>query len=111
METRVRVPDSLQDDKSQFFLYTTENWLFYFPSDNQIFTPHPVPAKPCTFWDGAGNVGDSGYFRLAGACHEYSVASLNMKNFTSPTPRNCVRKALIFALNDSAEALVSLSSK
>ena len=54
---------------------------------------------------------DSGYFRLAGACHEYSVASLNMKNFTSPTPRNCVRKALIFALNDSAEALVSLSSK
>ena len=55
--------------------------------------------------------GDSGYFRLAGACHEYSVASLNMKNFTSPTPRNCVRKALIFALNDSAEALVSLSSK
>ena len=60
---------------------------------------------------GSGGKGDSGYFRLAGACHEYSVASLNMKNFTSPTPRNCVRKALIFALNDSAEALVSLSSK
>ena len=58
METRVRVPDSLQDDKSQFFLYTTENWLFSFPSDNQIFTPHPVSAKPCKLWDGAGNVAD-----------------------------------------------------
>lgn len=41
----------------------------------------------------------------------YSVASLNMKNFTSATPLNCLQKALIFALNDFAEALVNRSSK
>ena len=46
-----------------------------------------------------------------GRCQEYSVASLNMKNLMSPTPRNCVRKALILALKDSADALVSLRSK
>ena len=39
-------------------MYTTENWLFSFPSDNQIFTLHPVPAKPCKLWDGASNVAD-----------------------------------------------------
>ena len=46
-----------------------------------------------------------------GKYHEYSVASLNMKNLMSPTPRNCVLKALILALKDSADALVSLRSK
>ena len=33
-----------------------------------------------------------------------------MKNLISPTPLNCVLNALILALNDSADALVSLSS-
>ena len=42
---------------------------------------------------------------------EYSVASLNMKNLISPTPRNWVLNALILALKDSADALVSLRSK
>ncbi len=37
---------------------------------------------------------------------EYSFESLYMKNLMSVTPLNCVLKALIFALNDSAEALV-----
>lgn len=46
-----------------------------------------------------------------GRCQEYSLASLNMKNFISPTPRNWVLKALILALKDSAEAFVSLRSK
>ena len=40
-----------------------------------------------------------------------SVASLNMKNLMSPTPRNWVLNALILALKDSADALVSLRSK
>ena len=39
---------------------------------------------------------------------EYNFESLYMKNLMSVTPLNCVLKALIFALNDSAEALVSL---
>ena len=39
---------------------------------------------------------------------EYSFESLYMKNLMSVTPLNCVLKAFIFALNDSAEALVSL---
>ena len=43
--------------------------------------------------------------------HANCVANLNIKNFTSPTPLNCVLKALIFALKDSADALVSLLSK
>jgi len=34
-----------------------------------------------------------------------------MKNFTSATPLNWLQKALIFALNDFAEALVNRSSK
>ena len=34
-----------------------------------------------------------------------------MKNLMSPTPLNWVLKAFILALNDSAEAFVSLSSK
>ena len=42
---------------------------------------------------------------------EYSFESLYMKNLMSVTPLNCVLKAFIFALNDSAEALVSLCSK
>ncbi len=42
---------------------------------------------------------------------EYSVASLNIKNLMSPTPRNCVLNALILALKDSAEAFVSRRSK
>ena len=46
-----------------------------------------------------------------GWCQEYSVASLNMKNLMSPTPRNWVLNALILALKDSADALVSLRSK
>ncbi len=41
----------------------------------------------------------------------YCVASLNMKNRTSHTPRSWLRNALILALNDSAEALVNRSSK
>ena len=54
----------------------------------------------------------SGYFRLVSlSFHEYSVANLNIKNFMSPTPLNCVLKALIFALKDSAEAFVNLSWK
>ena len=58
-----------------------------------------------TFWV-------SGYFRLVSlSFHEYSVANLNIKNFMSPTPLNCVLKALIFALKDSAEAFVNLSWK
>ncbi len=44
-------------------------------------------------------------------CQEYSVASLNMKNLMSPTPRNCVLNALILALKDSADAFVSRRSK
>ena len=44
-------------------------------------------------------------------CQEYRVGSLNIKNLMSPTPRNCVLNALIFALKDSAEAFVSLRSK
>ena len=90
-------------------------YLDYFASHKREFKKYDIIYIACHGWHHAisleGEEGDSGYFRLAGACHEYSVASLNMKNFTSPTPRNCVRKALIFALNDSAEALVSLSSK
>ena len=39
------------------------------------------------------------------------MAGLNMKNLMSPTPRNWVLKALILALKDSDEALVSLRSK
>ena len=35
----------------------------------------------------------------------------SMKNFTSATPLNWLRKALIVALNDSAEAFVNRSSK
>ena len=42
---------------------------------------------------------------------EYNVASLKMKNLMSLTPRNWVRNAFIFALNDSAEAFVSRSWK
>ena len=59
----------------------------------------------------------SGFFGSAdfsgwwGRCQEYSLASLNMKNLMSPTPRNWLLKALILALKDSAEALVSLRSK
>ena len=34
-----------------------------------------------------------------------------MKNLMSPTPLNCDLNALILALNDSAEAFVSLSTK
>ena len=34
---------------------------------------------------------------------EYRVASLNIKNFMSPTPWNCVLNALILALKDSAD--------
>ena len=52
--------------------------------------------------------------RLSGGkrmSHEYSVVSLNMKNLMPPTPRNSVLKSFILALNDSAEALVSLCSK
>ncbi len=44
-------------------------------------------------------------------CQEYSFASLNMKNLMSPTPRNWVLNALILALKDSADALVSRRSK
>ena len=59
-----------------------------------------------------GIAGVSGFFRWAeGRCQEYSVASLNMKNLMSPTPRNWVLNALILALKDSADALVSLRSK
>ena len=50
----------------------------------------------------------SGFSRLASS---YSLASLNMKNFTLATPLNWLRKALIVALNDSAEAFVNRSSK
>ena len=32
-----------------------------------------------------------------------------MKNLISPTPLNCFLKALILTLNDSADALLSLS--
>lgn len=54
----------------------------------------------------------SGFFRWAERrCQEYSVASLNMKNLMSPTPRNWVLNALILALKDSADAFVSLRSK
>ena len=42
---------------------------------------------------------------------EYSFVSLYMKNLMSVTPLNCVLKALIFALNDSADALVRRCSK
>ena len=43
--------------------------------------------------------------------YAYILANLNMKNFTSETPLNKLRKALILALKDSAEAFVSRSSK
>ncbi|TXD92232.1 hypothetical protein ES724_14570 [Gillisia hiemivivida] len=39
------------------------------------------------------------------------VVSLNRKKSTFLTPLNCALKALIFALNDSAEALVLRLSK
>ena len=58
-----------------------------------------------------GNFWVSGFFRWVGMMSEYSVASLNMKNLMSPTPRNWVLNALILALKDSADALVSLRSK
>ncbi len=53
----------------------------------------------------------SGFSRWVVRCQEYNVASLNMKNLMSLTPLNWVRNAFIFALNDSAEAFVSLSWK
>ena len=56
--------------------------------------------------------GISGFSRLVErGFQEYSLASLNMKKPMSPTPLKCVRRALILALNDSAEALVNLPSK
>lgn len=55
------------------------------------------------------NIGISGFSGGKRMSHEYSVVSLNMKNLMSPTPRNSVLKSFILALNDSAEALVSLS--
>ncbi len=104
--------------KQRRYLYLFSKVCFYFIPYKYfhvyflIWHYYKTPLGHCCFTIKLHSIsGDSGYFRLAGACHEYSVASLNMKNFTSPTPRNCVRKALIFALNDSAEALVSLSSK
>ena len=50
---------------------------------------------------------------LVGGLHsqEYNFASLYMKNLMSVTPLNCVLKALIFALNDSADAFVRRCSK
>ena len=55
---------------------------------------------------------NSGFSRLVErGFQEYSLASLNMKKPMSPTPLKCVRRALILALNDSAEALVNLPSK
>ncbi len=42
-------------------------------------------------------------------CQAYCVASLNIKELTSPTPLNCVRKALILALKDSADAFVQIN--
>ena len=54
----------------------------------------------------------SGFSRLVEqGFQEYSLASLNMKKPMSPTPLKCARRALILALNDSAEALVNLPSK
>ena len=56
--------------------------------------------------------GINGFSRLVErGFQEYSLASLNMKKPMSPTPLKCVRRALILALNDSAEALVNLPSK
>ena len=62
----------------------------------------------CKFCSLYGSADFSGGLNMS---HEYSVVSLNMKNLMSPTPRNCVLNAFILALNDSAEAFVSLCSK
>ena len=43
--------------------------------------------------------------------HANNFATLNKKNFTSATPLKLALNFLILALNDSAFALVSLSSK
>lgn len=43
--------------------------------------------------------------------HANNFATLNKKNFTSVTPLKLALNFLILALNDSAFALVSLSSK
>ena len=40
-----------------------------------------------------------------------SLHNLKIKNGISPTPLNCALNALIFALNDSANAFVSLLTK
>ena len=43
--------------------------------------------------------------------HANNFATLNKKNFTSATPLKLALNFLILALNDSAFAFVSLSSK
>ncbi len=61
--------------------------------------------------NGSGIEGSADFSGGRRGCQEYSVASLNIKNLMSPTPRNWVLNAFILALKDSAEALVSLRSK
>ncbi len=53
----------------------------------------------------------SGFSGLAETESRVYFANLNIKNLMSPTPRNWALKALIFALKDSADALVSLRWK
>ena len=55
------------------------------------------------FWDQSQNLVD--------AFHANNLVSLKMKNGMSATPLNWLLNALIFALKDSAEALVALFSK
>ena len=66
---------------------------------------------PCQFTEIREKMGQRIFPVGTRGCQEYSVASLNMKNLMSPTPRNCVLNALILALKDSAEAFVSLRLK
>ena len=65
---------------------------------------------PCETKTACGYFRASGYSRSVSLpCQAYCVTSLNIKDLISPTPLNCVLKAL--ALKDSTEAFVSLSSK
>ena len=50
-------------------------------------------------------------FRVGVIFQANKVVSLKMKNSISLTPLNCALNALIFALKDSAEALVERLSK
>lgn len=66
-----------------------------------------TPTSHSAFWKNMGSVTILGDLTI----HANNFATLNKKNFTSVTPLKLALNFLILALNDSAFALVSLSSK